>query len=672
MPNPLLLSTKSYYPVFGIEDKSFNPKEQVEPLVKSLIVKLEKHFKTLENEIETGERNSFNSIFDHIEQIQHPLSKVWGIVNHLNSVANTPELRNAKASVQADIIDVYSKFSQSKVIFNALENIKAVGIEERVVELNLRDMSLNGIALEKEDQKRFNEIQKELASLSSKFGDNLLDCTKKFELEIDESKLEGVPQSAKDSWLSDGKYVITLDRPSFVSVLKYLEDRSIREKVYRAYVTRAGVENEPIAESIFRLRKEKARLLGFENYAEVSLSSKMANSTAEVYKMIADLYGHSKDFAQKEMDEVQECAVENGFKTKLKPWDISFYTEKLKEKKFNINDDELKQYFAFPNVLGGLFDVANRLFGITIKRGSSQIDVWDPSVMFFNVYDDGKIIAGFYLDPYARPKNKRSGAWMDDCVCKSKALRQNVPIAYLTCNGAKPVGDKPSLMSFAEVETLFHEFGHGLQHMLTEIDIGEISGISGIEWDAVELPSQFMENWCYHKETLYSFAKHYSTGDALPLEMYENLLRRRTFGSGMAMMRQLQFAEMDMDLHSKYDPDGPETIWTYQKRSTDKFCQHNPPIPEDRFLCSFHHIFSSYAAGYYSYKWAEMMSADAFGAFEEVGLDNEEEIQKLGMKFRRTILALGGSEHPSVVYRKFRGKDATVDALLRHNHLLSE
>ena len=405
----------------------------------------------------------------------------------------------------------------------------------------------------------------------------------------------------------------------------------------------------------------------------------MADSVEQVTEIIDQLYSKSKEPAAKEMQEIFAFAQSIGFTgDALAPSDVTFYSDKFKKKQFNLDDEKLKEYFPLPKVLPGLFAVAKRLFGVTVKqRTDGSVNVWDKSVMFFDIFEGDVHVASFYLDPYARPANKRGGAWMDDCICRSSALKQEVPVAYLVCNGTKPVQQDgveiPSLMLFSEVTTLFHEFGHGLQHMLTRVNIGEVSGISGIEWDAVELPSQFMENWCLDRKTLFGMAKHYKTGETIPEKMYQSLSKRKNFGAGMMMMRQLQFAQLDMNLHSKYHPDKEgKNMWTFQHETAEKFCAHNPPIPEDRFLCAFGHIFSSYAAGYYSYKWAEVMSADAFGAFEDVGLDNEEAVQKLGRHFRETVLGLGGSVKPANVYEKFRGRKPTVDALLRHSGLVGE
>jgi len=360
---------------------------------------------------------------------------------------------------------------------------------------------------------------------------------------------------------------------------------------------------------------------------------------------------------------------------KLEPWDTTFWSERLKESKFDMTDEELRPYFALPAVLDGMFGLLNRLFNIDVKAADGEVEVWNKDVRFFKIFDSdtGKHVASFFLDPYSRPENKSGGAWMDTCIGKSEATNHDIPVAYLTCNGSPPIGDQPSLMTFREVETLFHETGHGLQHMLTKVTVGDVAGINGVEWDAVELPSQFMENWCYDRPTVSLFARHWQTGEALPDEKFEKLCQQKIFNSGMMTCRQLYLGELDLALHSEFDASAGEkgegpSLFELQREVASKYIPHSMPLEEDRFLCSFSHIFAGgYAAGYYSYKWAEVMSADAFGAFEDVGLDNEEGIREVGRKFRDTVLSLGGGIAPSVVFREFRGRDPAPDALLRHN-----
>lgn len=563
------------------------------------------------------------------------------------------------------------------------------------------------------------------AELSNVFSNNVLDATKAFGFEVTEAKdVEGVPESAKAMWAQAhqqhlikeckdddekkkeleatkvdgavGPWRLTLDGPSYIAAVQHLPNRELRKKVYMGYLTRAsdlsaveveskdekkkdGKNNVPIINEILKLRKEMSGLLGFDNFAELSLTSKMAPDVKSVEDLSNLILEKALPAAEKELaaatalarevggDEYSEANLE-----KLMPWDTSFWVERLKEKTFDLKEEELRPYFAMDAVLEGMFGLIERIFGIEVRAANGKVEVWHPDVQFFELYDkeSGSHVASFYLDPYSRPADKRGGAWMADCTGKSEALGVDTPVAYLTCNGSPPVGDKPSLMTFREVETLFHETGHGLQHMLTKATVGDVAGINGVEWDAVELPSQFMENWCYDKPTVYGFAKHYETGEALPEEMFEKLKQQKTFGTGMMSCRQLLFGMMDLELHSNYDPDGDETIFDVQRRMSDVYTPYSKPVAEDRFLCGFGHIFAGgYSAGYYSYKWAEVMSADAFGAFEEVGLDNEEGVREVGRKFRDTVLSLGGGVAPMDVFTQFRGREPSPEALLRHNGL---
>merc|ERR1712127_229357 len=434
---------------------------------------------------------------------------------------------------------------------------------------------------------------------------------------------------------------------------------------------------------ILTLKAEAAKLLGFNNHAERSLAAKMASSVESVTELSELILKKALPAAYAELEAVTNYAREQGgdeYSTdnleKLMPYDVTFWSERFKEAKYALKEEELRPYFKFEAVLGGMFGLVDRIFGIKVVPADGEAEVWNDDVRFFKVLDkeSGEHIASFYLDPYSRPADKRGGAWMDTCIGKSAALERDVPVAYLTCNGSPPVGDTPSLMSFREVETLFHEFGHGLQHMLTRASVGDVAGINGVEWDAVELPSQFMENWCYDKKTVYGFAKHYETGESLPEDMFEKLKEQKAYGAGMMACRQLLFGLLDMELHSTFDAsaaeNGGETIFDAHKRIAKKCTPYSQPLEEDRFLCTFSHIFAGgYSAGYYSYKWAEVMSADAFGAFEDVGLENEEKVQEVGKRFRDTVLSLGGGVEPMEVFKKFRGREPTPDALLRHNGL---
>jgi oligopeptidase A len=425
-------------------------------------------------------------------------------------------------------------------------------------------------------------------------------------------------------------------------------------------------------------------MLGFDNYADLSLASKMAPSVAAVAELSDLIADKSLPAAEREFAEILALAREKGGDEyseanldKLEPWDTGFWSERLKESKFELKEEETRPYFALPVVLEGLFGLVERLFGVEVRAADGEAEVWNPDVTFYKIFDSssGKHIASFFLDPYSRPADKRGGAWFNGCIGKSEAMNKDTPVAYLTCNGSPPVGDTPSLMTFREVSTLFHEFGHGLQHMLTDATVGDVAGISGVEWDAVELPSQFMENFCYDRKTLYGFAKHWQTGEPMPEDMFEKLKQQKTFNAGMMSCRQLLFGQLDLELHSGYDAkagaDGTgESIFDAHRRIAAKYSPYNMPLDIDRFLCGFSHIFAGgYSAGYYSYKWAEVMSADAFSAFEDVGLENEEEVQAVGRKFRKTVLGMGGGVPPMEVFKAFRGREPTPDAVLRHNGL---
>jgi oligopeptidase A len=456
--------------------------------------------------------------------------------------------------------------------------------------------------------------------------------------------------------------------------MQHCRNRSLREDVYRAYVTRASsgeFDNSETMLKILRLRREQAKLLGFETFADVSLAQKMAPDVAAVEEMFETLRTASWSHAERDMEDLRRLAAESGEQEKLWHWDIAYWAERLREQRFDFTDEQLRPYFSLERVLEGLFALVQRIFGITVKAADGKAPVWHRDVRFFEIDNEqGKHIASFFLDPYSRPQNKRGGAWMDDCLSR-RWFDGNLqlPVAHLVCNSTPPVGSKPSLMTFREVETLFHEFGHGLQHMLTTVDFADASGINGVEWDAVELPSQFMENWCYHKPTLIGMTAHYETGEPLPDELFEKIRAARTFRSGTMMLRQLNLGTTDMELHTRFDPDGKETVLDVQRRVSEK-TSLLPMLPEDRSLCAFSHIFAGgYAAGYYSYKWAEVLSADAYSAFEESGLDDEKAVARTGRRFRDTVLSQGGSRHPMEIFADFRGREPKPDALLRQSGL---
>lgn len=697
------------------------------PAVTELVEKLETDFASFESKISKSETDvDYDHVLPELERMQFPLGYVWGVAGHLQGVKNGDELREAYEKNQPKVVTTMTKFSQSAALYDALlaiekswEKSGASGQDDfytmqkkRAVATSLLQMKLGGVGLEGKEKERFNEIKLRLAEISTSFSNNVLDATKAFSLDIDNPEsVANVPASAKAMWANSyktamaaqgkevevdaesGPWRITLDAPSYIAAMQHLPDRAIREKVYKASITRASEftkmddgkvkNNIPLIYETLKLKYERAKMLGFSTPAEMSLARKMAPSVDSVKELSNLILDKALPAAERELEEITAFARANGGEEysedkleKLMPWDTTFWSERLKESKFDLKEEELRPYFALDSVLGGMFGLVERIFNVEVKKADGEAEVWNPDVSFFKVFDKdtGKHIASFFLDPYSRPADKRGGAWMDVCIGKSEAVGRDIPVAYLTCNGSPPIGDTPSLMTFREVETLFHEFGHGLQHMLTNATVGDVAGINGVEWDAVELPSQFMENWCYDKKTLYGFAKHYKTGEPLPKEMFEKVKEQKTYGAGMMACRQILFGLLDMELHSNFDPEaaekGGDTIFDVHRRMAEKCTPYSLPLDEDRFLCTFNHIFAGgYSAGYYSYKWAEVMSADAFGAFEDVGLENEDKVREVGRKFRDTVLSLGGGVEPMEVFKMFRGREPSPEALLRHNGL---
>ncbi|KAJ6675990.1 CYTOSOLIC OLIGOPEPTIDASE A-RELATED [Salix viminalis] len=689
--NPLLQDFE--FPPFDVVEAS-----HVRPGIRAILKNLESDLEELERTVEP----SWPKLVEPLEKLVDQLTIVWGMINHLKAVKDSPELRAAIEEVQPEKVKFQLRLGQSKPIYNAFKAIQdspqwssLSDAQKRIVESQIKEAVLNGVALDDDKREQFNKIEQELERLSQKFGENVLDATKKFEkLIIDKKDIEGLPATSlglaaqtavskghTDATVENGPWIITLDAPSFMSVMQHARNRGLREEIYRAYVTRASsgdLNNTAIIDEILKLRLEKAKLLGYNNYAEVSMATKMA-TVEKAEELLEKLRKASWDAAVQDMEDLKIFSKNQGAMeaNDLTHWDTSFWSERLRESKYDINEEELRPFFSLPKVMDGLFNLAKTIFGIDIELADGLAPVWNNDVKFYCVKDSlGSPIAYFYFDPYSRPSEKRGGAWMDEVVSRSRVLSPNgtaprLPIAHMVCNQTPPVGKKPSLMTFREVETVFHEFGHALQHMLTKQDEGLVAGIRGIEWDAVELPSQFMENWCYHRETLMGIAKHYETGETLPEEVYSKLLAARTFRAGSFSLRQIKFASLDLELHTNYIPGALESIYDVDQR-VSKRTQVIPPLTEDRFLCGFSHIFAGgYAAGYYSYKWAEVLSADAFSAFEDVGLDNSKAVKETGNKFRETILALGGGKAPLEVFVEFRGREPSPEALLRHNGLLS-
>ncbi|KAG5183849.1 hypothetical protein JKP88DRAFT_272094 [Tribonema minus] len=655
---------------------------------------------TLENP-EAGEawgkkrmKYDYSMVIDRMEQIRAPLEYAWGVVGHLNGVKNSDALREAYQAMQPAVVQAFQAVGQSAAVYAALKFLqKPVGRKDlteaqcRIIDGAVKQMELSGVGLQGEAKEKFNAIQLELAELSTKFSNNVLDATKAYSLTLtDPADVEGLPPSARAQLAQSaaaageegatpetGPWRVTLDMPAYLPVMQHAKSSALREKLYRAYIARASTgdsSNEPIIKRILTLKRELASLLGFSTYAEVSLASKMADDVAAVDTLSEMLRDKAFPAAQRELEELQKYAASKGHEGALELWDTTYWAERQKEELYAFSEEELRPYFPLPEVLGGMFETARTLFGVSIVPADGETETWHPDVRFFHVNDaaSGARIASFYLDPYSRPENKRGGAWMDVCVGRSAVL-DRLPVAYLTCNGTPPVADAPSLMTFREVETLFHEFGHGLQHMLTKVPFADAAGINGIEWDAVELPSQFMENFVL-EDALVTW-RHYQTKEPLPKDLQAKLKAQKTYMAASGILRQLYFGQLDMELHHRYDPAGTESPFDVQKRVAGKYLVVQP-LPEDRFLCAFGHIFGGgYAAGYYSYKWAEVMSADAFSAFEEAGLDKPEEIARIGRKFAETVLGQGGGRHPAKVFRDFRGRDPTPDALLRHSGLVA-
>ena len=632
-------------------------------------------------------QNDFNweNLIQPLENIQDRISKVWSPIGHLNAVLNSDPLRTAYNNSLEKLTKFNTEVSQDKRIYQAYQQIKDSDefnsynqAQQKVITDALRDFHLSGIDLPEDKQKRYKEIKQQLSKLTSSFGDNVLDATHAWKKHIsNKSDLKGLPESALSMLAQTAKqndaegWMLTLDFPCYYAVMSYADNRELRKTIYDAYITRASdqgpnageFDNTSLMEEILALRYELARLLGYDNYAEYSLATKMAPSTEKVTDFLYDLAGRSKPYAEKDLQEVIEFAKKHDNLQDLKPWDITYYSEQLRKHKYDITQEQLKSYFPEPSVLKGLFEIVSRLFGLTIQQ-IDDVDVWHKDVKFFEIADEnGELRGKFFLDLYARPK-KRGGAWMDDCICRKKQFESvQTPVAYLTCNFSPPVDGKPALFTHNEVVTLFHEFGHGLHHMLTKIDYTPVSGINGVAWDAVELPSQFMENFCWEKESLNLIAMHYQSNEPLPDELFQKLTAAKNFQSGLQMVRQLEFSLFDFRIHMEYDPSHAAEIQRILDDVRKKVAVIKP-AEYNRFQHSFSHIFSGgYAAGYYSYKWAEVLSADAFSKFEETGIFNK----KTGKQFLRSILEKGGSQEPMELFKKFRGREPTIDALLRHS-----
>ncbi len=731
--NPLM--DKSGLPLFA----KIKP-EHIIPAIEADIHQLDMDFTALEKSLSSKTSSiTYESILDELEKIQAPLSYSWGVLNHLNSVKSSDSIRDAHTVIQPKVISMNQKIGQSQSIYKSLQNLDNSdknhelqppldSVQRRIVSAQLLDMKHMGVGLsigniddDDSSKEKFSNLQLNAAKLGTLFNNNVLDSTKEFQILIncdDKADMDGIPSDTLEYYATtartaghenatgkNGPWIIGLDMPSFLPFMKFGVNSNLRKKLYIAYITRSSKgdkDNLPVVAEILKIKKEMANILGYESHAEKSLKTKMAKNVDDVAKLTQLLYDVSYPAAKSDLETLKKYKYNNTLKdnndgnsgsSEMNPWDVMYWSEKQRAEVYAYDETEIKEYFPLNNVLNGMFILSKRLFNIDItevptttdetNKVDNAVQVWHEDVKFFHIHDNvsKEHIASFYLDPYARPESKRPGAWMAVCLNKSHVMN-TIPVAYLTCNNSPPNKEKniPSLMPFREVETLFHEFGHGLQHMLTEVSHGAAAGISGVEWDAVELPSQFMENWCYDDNFYKILAKHYVTNEPLPEKLFIKIKNAKNYQSGMQMLRQLYFGSMDMHLHSNafnvhIDENMDvlqERILSVQRNYATKYAVM-PPVEEDRFLCSFSHIFGGgYSAGYYSYKWAEVMSADAFGAFEEVGMNNEDDIQKTGKRFRDTVLALGGGTHPTEVFKAFRGRDPNPDALLRHSGLSSK
>jgi len=652
----------------------------IEPAVDQMLAENRQAIADLLENLDTPDWDSF---VEPLEAMHDRLSQAWSPVSHMNSVVNSDELRDAYNACLPKLSQYWTELGQHKGLYDAFLAIRnSAGFDDlsvpqqKTIEDQLRDFRLSGIALGEADQKRYGELKSRLSELTTKFSENVLDATGGWQkLLSSEAELSGLPPMALAAakQMAEAKeldgWLVTLDFPSYLAVMTHAENRELRREVYEAFSTRASDQgphagkwdNSEVMTEILTLRQELAALLGFEHYGEYSLATKMAESPAQVIGFLTDLAEKSKAVAQRDYDELADYARAQGLDDP-QAWDLTFYGEKLKEEKYAVSQEALRPYFPMPKVLDGLFQVAGRLFDIEITE-LHDFDSWHQDARLFEVSRNGDAIARFFLDAYARDK-KRGGAWMDECRVRRRlddgAIQ--LPVAYLVCNFSAPVGDDPALLNHNEVTTLFHEFGHGLHHMLTRIEAASVSGINGVAWDAVELPSQFLENWCWEPEALALISGHYQTGEPLPQAMLDKMLAAKNYQSGMMMVRQLEFALFDFRLHMEYRA-GETEVQAVLDDVRQQVAVVQPPA-FNRFQHGFSHIFAGgYAAGYYSYKWAEVLSADAFSRFEEDGIFNT----RTGTDFRRTVLEQGGSREPMALFTEFRGREPQVDALLRHS-----
>jgi oligopeptidase A len=680
MDNPLL-DPQDHLPAFN----SIRA-EHVEPAIERVLAENRMQIAEI---LERGGPYTWENLVQALEELDDRLGRVWAPVAHLNAVVSTEELRETYNRCRPKISAYETDLSQNEALFRAYcsvaedaERLRLGAAQRKLLTDVLRDFRLAGIELDGKRKARFKEIQAELTSLASQYQDNVLDATHGWTKHVqDKGELAGLPASALDLARHAAEqrdlegFVLTLEIPSYIPLVAYADDRELRRELYEAFATRASDrgpqagcwDNSEIMERILALRHESAHLLGFTSYAEYSLATKMAPSGDAVLSFLGDLARRSLSLARRELEEIKAYAREHHGATGLEVWDLPYYGEKLRQHKYAISQEDLRPYFPDTRVIPGLFAVAERLFGIRVEEHSG-VETWHPEVRFFEIRDAAGDLRGqFYLDLYSRP-GKRGGAWMGECrVRQRRGERIETPVAFLTCNFSPPVGGHPSLLTHQEVITLFHEFGHTLHHLLTRVDHRWISGINGVAWDAVELPSQFLENWCWEREALDLISGHYRSGEPLPDALLERMLAARHFEVGMQIVRQVEFALFDFRLHGEYEPARGGRIYEILEQVRDQVAVVRPPAL-NRFVHAFTHIFAGgYAAGYYSYKWAEVLSADAFSLFQENGIFD----RSTALVFLHGILERGGSSDAMDLFREFRGRDPDATALLRHNGIVA-
>ena len=673
--NPLLTTT--VLPLFS----EIKP-EHIEPAISQLLAEARA---VVDQQLQATNHYTWNNLVEPLEEAEDRLNKAWSPVSHLNSVVNSDELREAYNACLPMLSAYSTEMGQNAQLCNAYQMLvdsdefkTLEPAQQKVLNNALRDFKLSGVDLESDKKLRYKDISQELSKLASLYEENLLDATNAWsKLITDENDLAGLPESAKASAKQTAEsqdqqgWLITLHSPSYQAVMTYADDRTLRSEHYEAYATRASDrgpqagqwDNTELMEQILALRYEKAQLLGFNNYAELSLATKMANKPDDVIHFLEDLALKSGPQAHKDLAELRDFAGQHCGIDDLQSWDVGYVSEKMRQHYYQLSQEEVKSYFPISRVLLGLFAVVEKLYGLNITE-ITDFDTWHADVRFFQIHDENGLLRGqFYIDLYARAK-KRGGAWMDDCVGrKNKGGDIQIPVAYLTCNFAAPTADIPALLTHDDVITLFHEFGHGLQHMLTLVDHLGVSGINGVEWDAVELPSQFMENWCWEQEALALISGHYQSGEVLPESLFKKMLAAKNFQAGMIMVRQLEFSLFDFRIHKDYKPELGGRIYETLGQIRAQVAVMSPP-EFNRFAHSFSHIFAGgYAAGYYSYKWAEVLSSDAFSLFEENGIFDRE----TGQAFLTQILEQGGSQDAMDLFINFRGRQPNIDALLRHS-----